>query len=180
MVLTHQGQKAALGALPSAKTTLLVAYGNASRRDDGVAFHILRRFRSRIGLAADWEEDTEEVVSGQRVRMIALHQLAPELAETLATCERVVFLDAHVSAVGWEPVQWAQISPVYEPGMVGHHLKPTVVLALCCTLYGTAPEGYTLSVEGQDFDFGDELSPQTSAWADVAVERLLEILGASV
>ena len=111
--------------------------------------------------------------------MISLHQLAPELAETLAMHERVIFLDAHVSAFDWEPVHWAKVEPVYEPGMVGHHLKPSVVLALCQTLYGAAPEGYTLSVEGQDFDFGEDLSSQTSVWADVAVERLVGFLSVS-
>lgn len=170
-------EDARLKPAPSSEAVLLVAYGNASRRDDGVAFHILWRLRARLGLAPDWEEDVEEVVEGRRVRMIALHQLAPELAETLAAYDQVVFLDAHVGAVGWEAVQWAEIKPIYEPGMVGHHLKPTVVLALCHTLYGAAPEGHTLSVEGRDFDFGEELSSQTSSWADVAVECLLGFLG---
>lgn len=170
------GPKAAL----SRAAVLVVAYGNASRRDDGVAFHVLQRLRGRLGLAPEWDEDVEEVVEGRRVRMICLHQLAPELAETVARYDQVVFVDAHVGGVGWEPVQWAQLEPVYEPGMVGHHLKPSVVLALCSTLYGAAPRGYTLSVEGQDFDFGEELSPMTSAWAEVAVERLIGLLYAPV
>ncbi len=29
---------------------LIVAYGNLSRRDDGVAFHVVRRLRERLGL----------------------------------------------------------------------------------------------------------------------------------
>jgi hydrogenase maturation protease len=155
---------------------LLIGYGNLSRRDDGVAFHILQRLRMRLGLAAELADDSEEVISAQRLGMVFLHQLAPELAETLAEYDAVVFLDAHVSDVGWEPVRWARIEPIYEPSIVGHHLKPTVVLALCQTLYGAAPEGYTLSVEGHDFDFGEELSLATSSWADQAVEHLLGLL----
>ena len=46
--------------------------------------------------------------------------------------------------------------------MMGHHLKPGVVVALAESLYGHRPEAFLLSVLGNDFDFGEALSPQTS------------------
>ncbi len=163
-----------------AQAVLLIGYGNASRRDDGVAVHVLQRLRARLGLDPDALLAAEDIISddglGSRLSMVCLHQLAPELAEVLAEYDVAVFIDAHVGGLDWAPVHWREVEPVYEAGVIGHHLKPGVVLALCHTLYGRAPRGYTLSVLGYDFDFGEELSPATSALADQAVERLLALV----
>lgn len=156
--------------------TLIVAYGNASRRDDGVAFHIVRRLRQRLGLPSyGLEEDADgELVAG--VEVITLHQLAPELAEDLAQMDVVVFIDAHVQAPGWQDLHWQEISPGLRPSMVTHQLKPEAVLSLCQTLYGRVPRTYVLSVLGVDFDFGEQLSPATERLADQAAEQLLAML----
>lgn len=154
---------------------LLIAYGNTSRRDDGVAYHVVQRLCARLGLAWDGAEDG---VLDEHLSVLRLHQLAPELAEALAQYDVVVFIDAHVGGQGWAPVEWRPIEPTYAPSLVSHHLKPSAVLALCRTLYGVCPQGYALSILGHDFDFGEDLSPATSALADEAVERLERFLEA--
>ncbi len=159
---------------------LLVGYGNISRRDDGVALHILRHLRRRLGLSLnDWEANTVLCPNGgarKPLAMICVHQLAPELAELAAQYDAVIFIDAHVAAADWEPVAWQEISPAYRAGMLGHHLKPSVVLALSRSLYGGSPRGYTLSVLGHDFDFGEELSLDTFTLAQEAVSFLLGLI----
>lgn len=150
---------------------LLIGYGNISRRDDGVAYHVLRRLQAALGLSES-ELETEPTVSGENPAMLYLHQLAPELAETIAAYDQVVFIDAHVATEGWAPVMWQPVEPLYQSHMVAHHLKPGVILALCESLYQRHPQGYMLSVLGHDFDFGDELSPETSRLADQAIARL--------
>jgi hypothetical protein len=84
----------------------------------------------------------------------------------------VVFIDAHVPDTNWDPVAWHAIEPALNSSMVTHQIKPTTLLALCNTLYGHCPTSYTLSVVGYDFDFGEELSADTSALADQAVDML--------
>jgi len=184
---------------PAARSkALLVAYGNLSRRDDGVAGHIVSRLRRRLGLnerelendvrvSAAGEVITEDGPAGYpRMQMILLHQLAPELGETLASFDVVVFLDAHVQGATtpegdlWEDVHLQRIDAGLQTSMVTHHLKPSAVLALCRTLYGSEPEAYVLSVLGYDFDFGDTLSDVTSRLADQAVERLDAVLRAAL
>lgn len=150
---------------------LLIGYGNTSRRDDGVALHIMERLCRALGLP-EAVIDGDGAAEGANPSMIYLHQLAPELAETVAPYDRVVFLDAHVAMEDWGPVEWRPVEPVCRPSMVAHHLKPGVVLALCESLYGHTPLGYTLSVQGHDFDFGEELSSETSLLADRAVAHL--------
>jgi len=157
------------------KALLIVGYGNLSRRDDGVAFHILQRLRARLGLPA-LEPDAEDELWGKPLGMGFTHQLVPEIAEAMAQYDVVVFVDAHVAGGYAEPLHWEELSPGYRPGIVSHHLHPASVLALCRTLYGGAPRGYVLSVLGHDFDFGEELSPETAALAEQAVDLLMDFL----
>lgn len=156
-------------------STLIIGYGNVSRRDDGVALHILRRLRARLGLPPDDLIEPGES-AGAALAMVCVHQLVPELAETLISYDTVVFVDAHVKGAGWDPLHWQEVEPAYRSGMVSHHLKPAALLALNRSLYGRSPTGYLLSVLGHDFDFGEELSPETNELAEQAVERLLGFL----
>ena len=68
---------------------LIVAYGNPLRSDDGVAWR-----------AADI---LAEKLSASDVEILRLHQLAPELADTLRGFDRVIFVDAALSDRGIEP-----------------------------------------------------------------------------
>jgi hydrogenase maturation protease len=155
---------------------LLIAYGNCSRRDDGVAFEVLDRLASRLAVGEqDPEFEDVDALAG-RPAVLRLHQLTPDLAKTVARFDVVIFIDAHEDASGWKPVDWRAIEPAYGTGIVGHHLGPGVVMALCHTLYGAAPRGITLSVLGHDFAFGEALSPATSQLADDAVQQLQELL----
>lgn len=160
------------------KSLLLIGYGNTSRRDDGVAAYILERLLSRLGLNADELGGEDDVDPGPGIKVLFLHQLSPELAELAARYETVVFVDAHVEGSGWEPLSLQPVPPVVEAGMVGHHLKPGVVIALAERLYGRKPEAFLLSVLGHDFDFGESLSAETARLADQAVERLSDMVAA--
>lgn len=159
------------------RRVLLIAYGNLSRRDDGVAIHVIRRLQRRSGLPAGALDEDATIDLGEDAEAYCLHQLEPELAETVAERDVVVFIDAHVAGLAWGPVHWQEIDPYYRPGLVSHHLKPEAILALSASLYGRSPKGYVLSILGTDFDFGEELSPETSSRADEAVERLVCFLG---
>ena len=161
------------------EAVLLIGYGNLSRCDDSVAWHIMRRLRQRLGLP-DGDLDLEDDPGDAEGRLVTcfVHQLAPEMAEALTRYDLVVFVDAHVEGAGWDPVCLQEVEPVLTANMISHHLRPSSLLALCDTLYEHCPRGYTLTVLGHDFDFGEELAPDTSRRADEAVERLLTLLRA--
>jgi hydrogenase maturation protease len=156
---------------------LLIPYGNASRRDDGVAFHIAQRLLDRLGLDAEDVEETATYDIGDGLTIMGAHQLAPELAQDLAEVDIVVFIDAHVPGTAWDDVHWEQIEGELRPSMVTHLLKPQSVLALCEAIYQRAPQAYVLSVLGTDFDFGMELSHQAEALVEPAVDKLLALMG---
>jgi hydrogenase maturation protease len=156
---------------------LVIGYGNPSRRDDGVALVVVNSLRRRLGLPAlDEQADGYEDL-GQPLDTLFLQQLTPELAETLAGYERVVFVDAHTGTAGADLIRRASIDPNADPALVSHHFKPGRLLALAQALYGAAPQAELVSILGFDFDFGPELSPTTATAAGEVVEALWRAYG---
>ena len=143
-----------------AKRILVIGYGNPGRGDDGVGHYVIEALRRRLGQAVD---------------LLPLHQLTPVVAEAVADHDLVIFVDAHTGAYGEE----LRITPLRpEPGPLAfyHHMRPGMVLALAKALYGREPEALMFSIRGYDFDFGTEISERTRRHADVAIERILEMV----
>lgn len=155
--------------------SLVIGYGNPSRRDDGVGWHVVNGLRRRWGqpalppLADGWED-----LGGQRDTLF-LQQLTPELAATVADYDLVVFVDASLRP-GQEPVRVGPVVPRYRLAAISHHLDPSTLLALSERLYGRAPRGLLVSIRGHDFDFGEQLSPETAAAVPLGVERVAAIV----
>jgi hydrogenase maturation protease len=158
--------------------TLVIGFGNPSRRDDGVglaAVNALRRRQGRLPLdeGGDGFDELTSAGAGPAAVLdtLFLQQLAPELAETLARYERVCFVDAHLGGVP-ELVRRAEVSGSNASAIVSHHLKPAALLALTAQLFGRAPSAELVSIRGHDFDFGEQLSPPTAAGVTQAVDAL--------
>ncbi|MGQ9683999.1 MAG: hydrogenase maturation protease [Anaerolineae bacterium] len=154
---------------------LIIGYGNPSRRDDGVALHVIAALRAAWGrpsLAAQGEDGDD--LGGARDSLFT-QQMVPELAATLAEYDVAVFVDAALPDME-ETVRVAEVPAVYQTGAISHHMEPGTLLALCRQLYGRSPRGYLVSIRGLDFNFGETLSPQTAAAVPEAVERILELL----
>ncbi len=57
-----------------------------------------------------------------------------------------------------------------------HHLSPGMLLSLTRLAGGCAPRGWLISIHGEDFGYGDGLSPSCRAHAAEAVVRLRALL----
>jgi hydrogenase maturation protease len=157
------------------KRTLVLGFGNIYRRDDGVAYVVLNAVRERLdrpllGIDDDGFDDL-----GHAVDTVLLHQLVPELAETAAPYDQLVFVDAHVSEIE-EPVRQEALEACYRSATVSHQLHPCTLLALVEGLRGEAPRGVLISVRGYDFDFGEGLSEKTAALVPEAVEQIMAVI----
>jgi len=153
--------------------TIVVAVGNAYRRDDGVGRHIVNAVRRRLGREelGPFDDGFDEL--GQALDCVVLHQMVPELAETVVDYDQAVFVDAHVPGLG-AGMREEALQPQFEAThLVSHQFKPSSILALAQQLYGRAPSGLLLSLPGMDFDFGEELSPEVAAMVPGVVERIL-------
>jgi hydrogenase maturation protease len=157
-------------------TTLVIGYGNPSRRDDGVGLAIVNGLRRRSGLPALDEGSDGFDDLGRSLDTLFLHQLAPELAETLAEYDRVYFVDAHAGNYD-EPVHRERLAVGAGPSLVSHHMQPGMLLALTAQVYGSAPEAELISVRGYDFDFGSTLSEVTAEGVEQVIEELWAGLG---
>jgi hydrogenase maturation protease len=131
---------------------LIVGYGNPLRGDDGFGF-----------LAAERLQNSN---ADPEVEVLVLHQLTPELMETLSRAGRAVFLDA---AVGTEPGRMAvrRVEPDGDTSSgFTHSASPAVLLAGSLALYGRAPEAALVTVTGGDFEFGYPLTAPVRAALD--------------
>jgi len=156
--------------------TLVAGFGNIYRRDDGVGAEVVNLLRGRLGRTSLAPDDDGFDDLGHPIDTVVLHQLVPELAETVAGYDLVVFVDAHVGTFP-EDLREEALEACYRPATVSHQLHPCTVLALARQLHGREPAGVLLSLRGYDFDFGEGLSPQTAASAPAAVQRILTLAG---
>ncbi|MHB0857927.1 MAG: hydrogenase maturation protease [Anaerolineae bacterium] len=155
--------------------TLVIGYGNIYRRDDGVGFAVVNALHERLyGRALDPDRDPLEKIGEGAIDLLVLHQLVPDLAETLAEYDLVVFVDAHVESLP-EPLLEQEIASRYKPGLVTHQLHPSSLLALAHDLYARTPRGVILSVRGTDMDFGPGLSEAAAAQVPGVVARILTL-----
>jgi hydrogenase maturation protease len=120
---------------------LVIGYGNPLRGDDGIG-PVVAGEVGRLNLPG--------------VRVLAVHQLAPELAADLADSRLAVFVDA---ATGGEPVAAVRLEANAAAGVMTHTADPRGLLALARTVYGRSPEAWLVTAAGADFAFRDGLSP---------------------
>lgn len=142
---------------------LIIGYGNRLRGDDGVGYRLAELLREQL--------------PPNRARVLAQHQLTPELTLDLAAAEieRVLFLDARRGQ--WEPLILSPINPAAAGGSCGHQLAPELLLQMAASLYGQAPTGYLLTLPAVDMEFGDQLSPTTEAALAFTLGQIQNLMG---
>lgn len=127
---------------------LIVAYGNPLRSDDGVGWR-----------AAD---TLSQKLSTPNVEILRLHQLAPELADTLRGFDRVIFIDAACNENdGIEPgnICIEEIATgIPDATAFTHGFSPQTVLELAADLYGIRLPAFSVTIQGSNFDHGNVLS----------------------
>lgn len=137
------------------RSTLVIAFGNPLRQDDGVAWEVARALEAR-----------------PRLDVRIVHQLVPELAWAMSDADTVVFVDAdragHAGQVKRETVLAAD--PL---GAGPHALDPARLLGLCRSLYGRVPQTSVVSIAGARFGFGDGLSEEVRLAVPTAVQQVL-------
>ncbi len=139
----------------SPPATLVLAWGNPGRRDDGLG----PAFAAALGQLA---------LPGCAVE--AGYQLQVEDAAQLAECDRVLFVDA--DRCGDEPFRVRRIEPEAGGfGFTSHSIRPGRLLALGRDLFDAEPEAWLMGIRGYDFDrFGEGLSVAARANLALAVD----------
>lgn len=140
--------------------TLVIGYGNRSRGDDSVGWVVVERLRA---------------LHLPQVELCTTHQLEVDFADTIRHFDMVIFVDAAVSD---SPQRVARrvVTPQYQAHAVAHFLSPADLLSLCGSLYGDEPQGVLFSIRGENFEFGDALSPVVDRAADDVVRQIARLV----
>jgi hydrogenase maturation protease len=142
--------------------TLIVGYGNPLRSDDGFGW------QASQGLAG--------ALVGREVEVITCHQLTPELADPLSQCALAIFLDADARGTPGQ-IHCRRIKPAPpSPEAFTHNCTPAQLLASAGTLYGSQPDGISITVSAESFDLGDQLSPSVSAALPKVTARVCRLV----
>ena len=122
----------------------IIGYGNLMRGDDAAGILAARE------LEAYFRGDEE-------VKIAAVQQLTPEMAEMVARSSFVLFLDACNEQ---EPgtIRCIPVDSELQACRFTHHLTPAALLNAAQQLYGQAAPAATLTLTGWSFALNDEVS----------------------
>jgi hydrogenase maturation protease len=145
-----------------APRVLVIGYGNPLRGDDGFGPTVASRLIPHV--------DTDQV------EVLIIQQLTPDLAEPVSRAARTILIDARVGdspgEIHVEPVS----RPAGAPVTYQHHVDPGVLFGAAQSLYGVTPDMTLITVEANQFDMGEGLSPAVAAAVDEAVALVLEAI----
>lgn len=135
--------------------TLLLAWGNPGRQDDGLGPALARAVSDASIEGVTVESD---------------YQLQIEDAADVARYDRVVFVDA--DRAGPEPFSCRRLVPSESGlGFSSHSVSPGALLALTRDLFQREPEAWLLGIRGYDFDELEE-SLSSGARENLAAAKL--------
>lgn len=138
---------------------LIVGYGNPTRSDDGIGIEVANRIA---------RENFSDVT------VIITQQLHLDVLEEISECKTIILVDASQETKG---VSLKKVDSGDDALFnSSHHLRPELLLALAKRLYGLEPELYVCSIQGENFDFGDTLSPKVKKRAQKAFHLICGLL----
>jgi hydrogenase maturation protease len=141
---------------------VIIGYGNTLRGDDGLGW-----------IAAEF---LAGVIQPCQAWVITCHQLTIDLAEALSKSTLAILIDA---CVGAEPglITCDDIQPGRNDApSLHHHMPPESLLACTEALYGRAPRTVLITVTGESFEFGSDLSPAVKAALPVVIKHVKSLL----
>lgn len=130
---------------------LIIGYGNPLRRDDGAGLVLAEKLAAELS------------ARGVVVHQLAVQQLVPELALTIANADSdgVLFVDTIADHSESKIIFYSLVDAVPTVTM-GHHLTPQVLLLYAAHLYGHRPPAWLVTIPGTDFSHGEGFSAQTT------------------
>ncbi len=142
---------------------LVVGYGNSLRSDDGAAHVVVSRLQQ------------QEL---SQVQFLSVHQLTPELAETLSQVQLAIFVDVYMSngetQLRVEPLPSQEQLESEARWKWIHQATPRSLLALTEQVYGTSPEAWWVLIPAVNLDLGETPSAIAQSGIDAATEYILQ------
>ena len=141
---------------------LVIGYGNTLRSDDGVGRKVV---------------EAVAALNLPEVRTLACDLLTPELADSIAKADAVVFVDAAVDAP--REVQLRPLQPAASPQLMAHAADPRTMLALARDVFGHTPLAWWLTIPVVNMAVGEGLSELAQRGFARAVEEVTKMAQSS-
>ncbi len=141
----------------------IIGYGNPQRRDDGIGPYIVKRLQPIFEHRSD-------------VHLRVLHQLEPDVIDTLKNANTILLVDATVETLA-DGHQWVNIQPEFKTmPCLTHQVTPSLILGLLQALYHRNPAAWMVSIQGADFGFGSGLSSEAKKRAEQVIGEISEFV----
>lgn len=139
------------------QTTICIAgIGNTIRSDDGIGAYICKELEKEIIHNATFQY---------------IHQLQSEWIDEFSVYDYVLLIDAAVDKENRIRLN-ALNAGDYISDVSSHYLGLGTLAGLITGIMNTSPTIYLCKVPGLDYSFGETLSPQGKANADVAIKKI--------
>ena len=150
------------------KKCLIIGYGNTIRCDDGLGPYIVKSLRDKVGNL------------GKNIEIISLPQLDVTLTSLISRSDIVLFVDAKTDMAD-ELVTIKRVKP--NPGPAGlsyisHKINIPTLLRASLDWFGVEPLCYIIMPKGFNFSFSDTISEKALESANLAQNKIIEILKA--
>ena len=114
----------------------------------------------------------EELANRKKIE--ELERKLAVLAEELQGAEVLILVDATMEPLE-RGLRWSRVQPEGQLSPCGmHHLKPSMLAGLLESLYQRSPTMWLVSVQGDDFGFGEGLSLEAQEKAERASSEIVQ------
>ena len=141
---------------------LVICYGNPLRSDDGVGWHVA--------------QNLAEKCRSLDCKIIACHQLTPELAEEVSNARLVIFVDARIGDCPGKIHTHDVLPEPKPPPTFSHSLNPSTLLASAAALYGSAPPAKIVTITAETVSHGETLSSTVRAALPELLKKVRTII----
>lgn len=141
------------------RRVVVIGYGSALRSDDALGRRIAEMMETR----------------GPAFDVVSAHQLDFDMADVLRRHDAVFFVDAGLEGAAGT-LHCRRVGAHFCAEGLAHHLTPDSLLALVEKLWGHAPDAWMITLAGESFALGEQLSPAIEARIPL-VAALLEAAG---
>jgi hydrogenase maturation protease len=141
---------------------LLLGYGNPGRGDDALGLELTTRISHLQFSGVECREDM---------------QLQVEHVTDLASCARVLFIDADMSCA--EPFELSEIDAAKDDSYTSHAMNPCALLHAYREVYRKdAPPALLLRIRGYYFGLGDPITDKAFENLEEATKLVIELCSA--
>ena len=139
---------------------LVIGIGNPLRSDDGLGWSVADQLSAK---------------SENNLQVLKVHQLTPELAESISEVDLVIFVDA--GAHGTPGALTCDRVSVSDADLrFSHDVAPATLIQLSKTLYGKTPTAYLACVTGSNFEHGEALSTEIADAVPQVIAKIQHLM----